>query len=108
MKTVNEIIMKHTMHNTNDVRFAYEADLSLRTVIVRVSTIDTALIDWYLRFSLLHGINDEMTKAGKAEFADLSNFKIELIVADKAKFSLKLVERDFEPRDPTLVMTLKE
>lgn len=108
MKIVNEIIMKHMMHNTNDVRFTYEADLILRTVTVRVTTIDTALIEWFLKFSLLHGVNDEMTKAGKAEFANLSSFQIELIVADKAKFNLKLVERDFEPRDPTLVMKLKE
>jgi len=100
--------MKHMMHNTNDVRFAYEADLSLRTVTVRVATIDTGLIEWFLKFSLLHGVNDEMTKAGKAEFANLSSFQIELIVADKAKFSLKLVERDFEPLEPTLVMKLKE
>lgn len=108
MKMVHEIIMKHMMHNTNDVRFAYEADLILRAITVRVATIDTALIEWFLKFSLLHGVNDEMTKAGKAEFANLSSFQIELIVADKAKFSLKLVERDFEPRDSTLVMKLKE
>jgi hypothetical protein len=108
MKIAHEIIMKHMMHNTNDVRFAYEADLILRTATVRVATIDTALIEWFLKFSLLHGVNDAMTNAGKAEFANLSSFQIELIVADKAKFSLTLVERDFEPRDPTLVMKLKE
>jgi hypothetical protein len=108
MKIAHEIIMKHSMHRAQDVQFAYEADLSLRTVTVRVDTIDTGLIEWFLKFSLLHGVNDEMTKVGKAEFANLNSFQIELIVADKAKFNLKLVERDFEPREPTLVMILKD
>jgi hypothetical protein len=110
MKIAREIIMKHMMHRAHDVTFAYEVDLSLRTVTVRVATIDTALIEWFLKFSLLHCINDEMQNqhAGHAEFANLSSFSIEIVVADKARFSLRLVERDCEPLEPTLVMRLKE
>lgn len=108
MKIARKITMKHTMQRARDLEISYEVDVVKRSVNMQVEWIDTALIEWFLKFSLLHGINEEMARLGKAEFANVSSFQIEMVVADKATFSLQLVQQDFEPHESTLVMKLLE
>lgn len=108
MKIARKILMKHTMQRARDLEISYEVDLVNRSVNMQVGWIDTALIEWFLKFSLLHMMNEEMTRIGQAEFANVSSFHIEMAVADKSRFSLQLVQQDFEPRETTLVMRLKE
>jgi len=107
MKVANKILMKHMMHNTRDIMVEFEADLISRKVIIHVDTIDTLIIERLLRFTMLSYVNEELERLGKLPLlSNMSRFSIELVVADKAQFSLRLVERDFEPREPTLAMSL--
>lgn len=109
MKIARKIIMKHMSHRTSDLDIAYEFDLLKRTFTMNVDQIDTLLIESFIRFAAVSSVNDELEKAGKLPLLNnLNGFAIEMIVADKARFSLRLIERDFEPRQPTLVMKLLE
>lgn len=109
MKTARKITIKHMSHGTCDLEIAYEVDLLKRTLTMQVDAIDTLLIESFLRFSAVNAFNEELEKVGKLPLlTNVNGFAIQMIVADKARFSLRLVERDFEPRQPTLVMRLLE
>lgn len=84
--------MKHVMHSALDLPIDYEIDLINRTITMNVDWIDTSLIESFLR---------------SVEIKNLNGFAIALNVAGSVKFDLQLIERDFEPRESTLVMRLK-
>lgn len=76
---------------------------------LNVDWIDASLIECFLMSSAVNAVNRELESVGKLPLVTkLTGFAIELNVAGKAKFSLQLVERDFEPNEPTLVMRLLE
>jgi len=107
MKVANKILMKHMMHNTSDVMVEFEADLISRAVTIRVDSIDTLILERLVRFTMLHYVNEELERVGKLPLlTNMNGFSIELVVASKVRFSLRLVERDFEPCEPTLAMKL--
>jgi hypothetical protein len=95
------------MHNANDVMVEFEADLISRAVTIRVDSIDTLILERLLRFTMLSYVKEELESIGKLPLlTNMSRFSIELVVASKVRFNLRLVERDFEPREPTLAMSL--
>lgn len=99
--------MKHMMHNAKDVMVEYEANLISRAVTIRVDTIDTLILERFISLCILDYINAELERIGKLPLlTNMSGFSIELVVANKVRFNLRLVERDFEPREPTLAMSL--
>lgn len=105
----NEIfLMKHQGTKARDLEFAIDVDTDAKTVVLNVEWIDTSLIDWALVFSLLSTINSELESKGLPKLKSLDGFQIELVVAGKTRFSLRRVDRDFEPSQPTLVMHLKD
>lgn len=107
MKVAKKILMKHMMHNAKDVMVEFEADLISRAVTIRVDSIDTLIIERVIRFTMLSYVNEELDRVGKLPLlTNMTGFSIELVVANKVRFNLRLVERDFEPREPTLAMSL--
>ena len=97
------------MHNARDLPICYEVDLIKRSILINVEWIDTDLIKHFLRFSAVEAINRELEIAGKLPLiSNVNGFVIKLVVAEKAQFKLKIVERDFEPRELTLVMKIKD
>lgn len=105
----NEIfLMKHQGTKARDLEFAIDVDTDAKTVVLNVDWIDTGLIDWTLAFGLLSTINSRLESDGFPKLKDLNGFEIELVVSGKARFSLRRVDRDFEPSQPTLVMHLKD
>ena len=109
MKIKTSIYMKHIMHSARDLLIEYEIDLIKRKIIISVDSIDTLLIESFIKTTAISAVNRELEKFNKLPLIEnLNGFEVELVVAEKAKFSLRLVERDFEPREPTLVMILKD
>lgn len=107
MRIANKILMKHMMHNARDVMVEYEVGLISRKVTIQVDTIDTLILERLISNTLLHYINEELERIGKLPLlTNMNGFSIELVVANKVRFNLRLVERDFEPREPTLAMSL--
>lgn len=109
MNIKNCIHMKHMMHKARDLPINYEINLIKRTLKMHVDWIDTTLIESFIKSSAVNAVNTELEQLGKLPLlTNVVGFAIELIVADKVRFSLRLVERDFEPFEPTLVMRLLE
>lgn len=108
MKLNETFLMKHQGTRARDLEFAIDVDTDAKIIVLNVDWIDTGLIDWALIFSLLSTINRHLESNGLPKLDNLSGFQIELVVAGKARFSLRRVERDFEPSQPTLVMHLKD
>lgn len=108
MKLSEIFLMKHQGTKARDLEFAIDVDIDARTIVLNVDWIDTSLIDWAMVFSLLSTINSSLERNGLQKLDNLSGFQIELVVAGKARFSLRRVERDFEPSQPTLVMHLRD
>lgn len=104
----HKILMKHTMHQAPDLPIVCEVDLTRRTAKLHVEWADMGLIEWFLKSSLLPLINSDLEAGGiGAKFDSVAAFQIELVLAGKATFDLRLLERDFEPRQSTLVMHFK-
>lgn len=102
-----KIAMKHMFHKAKDLCVEFEADLISRKIVLSVDWIDTLLIESFITFSALQIVNDELEKVNKLPLlTSLENFKIVLLVAGSAGFSLHHTQRDFEPRESTLVMKL--
>lgn len=105
----NGVYMKHMMHSARDLLIEYEIDLMQRTIVIDVDSIDTLLIESFLKSTAVSAVNRELEKFNKLPLVkNVNGFSVELVVAKKARFDLALIERDFEPREPTLVMKLKE
>jgi hypothetical protein len=105
MKFKNEILMKHSGHRARDLYIGYEADIATRQILLKVKWIDTGLLEWFLSFGLPHEINSQLDNRDK-KLEKLDSFDIELIVAEQARFSIRRIEREYEPHEPTLVMRL--
>lgn len=104
-----QILMKHTLHGAQDLMIAYTADMVLQELELHVEWVDSGLVEWALKFGLLSEINRELeTMHSTCRVESLSHFKVVLTVANKARFTLHLVERDFEPRQTTLVLLYQE
>jgi hypothetical protein len=105
---INSIQMKHMMHSAGDLVIDYQIDLINRTMVMNVGWIDTSLIEDFLRFSAVSYINQQLGKVGKLPLiTKLNGFAIELVVAERVRYEPELIERDFEPKQPTLVMKMK-
>jgi hypothetical protein len=109
MKEVARAYMKHMMHNTRDLLIAYEIDLIKRTIVLNIEWIDSLLIHDFLTYTAIRAINRKLVEVNKLPLAsNIAGYTVELIVDGKVHFDLRLIERDFEPRQPTLVMRVKE
>lgn len=109
MKIDRKMLMKHTMHRTDDLDIDYEIDLLNRTMIMRVAFIDTLLIERFLSWVAVSEVNIVLESFGKLPLiTNLKNFSIEMIVAGKSSYFIQLIDRGFEPLQTTLVMKLKE
>lgn len=101
-------IIKHMGHRAKDLLVTFVADLQGQRVLLSVEWIDTALLTWTME-SLQQEINRLLERQSVPHrIKSLDGFKVDLIVKDKARFHIRLVERDFEPRQPTLVMSVVE
>ena len=101
--------MQQSGYNAPDLTIGYEADIAARRILLTAGWIDTGLLEWFLACSLLQEINHHLDESS-AKFESLDSFDIEVVVASKkgsARFSVQRIERDFEPSQPTLVMSLK-
>ena len=107
MKIKNEIIMKHQGHWAHDLLVAFDADTEARKVVLAVEWVDSILLEWFVGIHLLSRLNNALKKASQPALKSLHGFEFELLVDGKVRFDLRLIERDFEPRQPTLMMSLK-
>ena len=95
------------MHSAKDLPITYEFDPINLKIKIESAWIDTLLLQRFLHM-LIKEHNDELVKTDKSEvIVDLSNFEITLTVANKVVYELQLIERAFEPKEPTLVMRIK-
>lgn len=102
------IYIKHFMHSAKDLPITYEFDPINLKIKIESTWIDTLLLQRFLQM-LIKEYNDELGKTDRSEvIVELSNFEITLAVADKVVYELQLIERAFEPKEPTLVMRIKE
>jgi Tfp pilus assembly ATPase PilU len=109
MKITARVYMKHMMHKARDLFIAYEIDLIKRAIVLNVNWIDTALIEDFITRGALHAINRQLEEIGKLPLAtNIDGYTIELIVEGKVHLDVRLVESDYEPKEPTLVMRVKE
>ena len=101
--------LKHFMHHARDLPIRYETDLIQRRIAIQVDWIDTLLLQRFLTDHLLEEINQQLTKANKLPLLEsLTGFDIALLVGKNGRFELRLMERDFEPREATLIIKPKE
>ncbi len=101
--------LKHFLHHARDLPIRYETDLIQRRIAIQVNWIDTLLLQRFLTDHLLEDINQQLTKVNKLPLLEsLTGFEIELLVGQDSRFELKLMERDFEPREATLIIKPKE
>ena len=109
MKEAACAYMKHFMHKTRDLLIAYEIDLIKRTMVLNVEWIDTLLLEDFLTYTAIRAINRKLEEVNKLPLAtNIEGYTVELIVDSRVHFDLRLIERDFEPRQLTLVMKVKE
>lgn len=97
--------MKHMLHKARDVKVYFEVNLTLKTVTIHVESIDTLILDQLITEVILENVNEELN--GQLPLLkNLSGFSIQLLFDNKVKFKEERIERDFEPRLPTLVISL--
>lgn len=110
MKFNRSTYMKHMFHNAADLPIDYEVDLLAKTVWIKTSFIDTALLQSFIDRVLLQSINDYLETLGtKQKVLSITQFSLTLQIEDSTKFalfSIKLVKRDFQPEEPTIVLKL--
>ncbi len=105
MKLSEKFVMKHSGMKARDLEFTADVDIDAKTITLGIDWIDSGLIDWTLKFALVSTINGQLESNGLPKL-DLDDFQIELVVAGKARFSVRRVERDFDD-ESTLVMHFK-
>lgn len=106
MRFKKAVLMKHSMHNARDLPIDCEVDLTTSEVWINVDAIDTALLQMFLQKTLPSHIQEHIEVLGtKQPFQSIANFRVMITIAS-VTFDLKLVKRDFEPAEPTLVFTL--
>ena len=109
MNIKDKIYMKHTMHHAGDQYISFEIDLLGRTVKIEMSVLDTLLLQLFLQRTLLEIINEGLEKIGNIpKIETLSSFNLKLNLDGKVNLSIRLCERSFEPKDPTLIMSVME
>ena len=99
------------MHTAKDLLIAYEVDLIKHEVRMEVEWIDTQLIQRFLSSTFLEEINLELTRTNMLPpLENLTSFSIELEMIQeqiKTTFEVELAQRDFEPKESSLVIMLK-
>src|SRR5438309_8958549 len=94
------MIMKHSMHSAQDQLFEYEVDPIKRTLDIKVDEIDTSLLEWFLTVTVVDVINGRINKEPK--LASLKGYRIEMVVAAKARFGIQIREHDYDPMQRTI------
>jgi hypothetical protein len=106
MRFKRAVTIKHSMHRTRDLTIDYEVDLMTSEIWINVEAIDSLLLQAFLERTLPSNIQEYFQALGtKQTFKTIDDFNIVLKI-DDVSFDLKLIKRDFEPTDPTLVFKL--
>jgi hypothetical protein len=109
MKIKANVYMKYMMHNAGNLDVAYEIDMIKRTILIDVKWIDAELNSDFLKVYALHAINRKLEEMNKLPLAtNIACYSVELILDGKINLDVQLVDRDFSPKEPTLVSKIKE
>lgn len=106
MAIQSKIHIKHIFHGAPDQSIGYALYPEKNLLVLKVEQLDSYLVQWFLQKTLPE-IVDQSNSLKELGYSskDLLDIEIEVILADKIRLSLQLIESDFDFNKTTVLIS---